>query len=147
MIKISMAWLGLVYSHIVYWLAGTTPEAHHANLANSWLRLNRYRNCIKHCQKYLSYEDSDQVKAMLAYCHAAMGDWEQASGAYRSVSKLWTMPSFALGLAEAELRCGNIEEARKIVATVEVSDPNPNLDVASSLEYLNRELANAATGD
>jgi len=140
-----MAWLRLVYHHIVYWTAGTTPEAHHANLANSWYELNRYRNCIEHCQKYLSYEDSNHVKAMMAYCQGALGDWEQATVTYRSISKIWSVPSFALGLAEAELRCGNVHEARKIVATVELSNPNPNYDVALSLEHLNRELANPAT--
>ena len=142
-----MAWLRLVYHHIVYWIVGTTPEAHHANLANCWYELNRYRNCIEHCQKYLSYEDSDHVKAVMAYCHGAIGDWDQAAGAYRSISKIWSVPSFALGLAEAELRCGNVDEARKIVATVEVSDPNPKYDVALSLEHLNRELADTATGE
>lgn len=142
-----MAWLGLVYHHIVYWVTGTTPEAHHANLANSWYRLNRYRNCIKHCQKYLSYEDSDHVRAMMAYCLGALGDWKESASAYRSISSLWSTPSFALGLAEAELRCGNFDEARKIVATVEVCDPNPKYEIAMSLELLNRELADTATGE
>ena len=139
-----MAWLRLVYHHIVYWIVGTSPETHHANLANSWLELNRYRNCIEHCERFLSYEDSDHVKAMMGYCHGALGDWEQAAGTYRSISKIWSVPSFALGLAEAELRCGNVEEARKIVATIEVSDPNRKYDVALSLEHINRELADIA---
>lgn len=142
-----MAWFGLVYHHIVYWLAGTTPEAHHANLANSWYKLNRYQNCIKHCRKYLSYEDSDHVKAMMAYCFAALGEWEESANAYRAISGIWSVPSFALGLAEAELRCGNVDEARKIVATVEVSNPSPKYDVALSLEHLNKELANFGAGD
>jgi hypothetical protein len=139
-----MAWLRLVYHHIIYWTVGTTPEEHHANLANSWYELNRYRNCIEHCQKYLGYADSDQVKAIMAYCHGALGEWEPAAAAYGSISKIWSVPSFALGLAEAELRCGNIDEARKIVTTVEVSYPSPKYDVALSLEQLNRELADAA---
>jgi len=142
-----MAWLGLIYHHIVYWLAGTTPEAHHENMANSWYKLNRFRNCIKHCQRYLSYEDSDHVKAMMAYCFGAMGDWEQSASAYRSIAGIWSVPSFALGLAEAELRCGNVDEARKIVAIVEVSDPTPKYDVALSLERLNAELADTLTGE
>lgn len=142
-----MAWLRLVYHQIVYWVVGTTPEAHHANLANTWYELNRYRNCIEHCQKFLSYEDSDHVKAMMAYCLGALGDWEQAADTYRSISTIWSVPSFALGLAEAELRCGEVEEARKIVATVEVSDPNPKYDVALSIEQLNRELAEIAAGE
>jgi tetratricopeptide (TPR) repeat protein len=95
-----MAWLRLVYHQIVYWIVGTTPEAHHANLANSLYELNRYRSCIQQCQKFLSYEDSDHIKAMMAYCYAALGDWEKAAGTYRSIEKIWSVPSFALGLAE-----------------------------------------------
>jgi tetratricopeptide (TPR) repeat protein len=139
-----MAWLRLVYHHITYWIVGTSPEAHHANLANSWYELNRYRNCIEHCQKYLGYDDSDHVKAMMAYCYGAVGDWENAASAYRSIAKLWSEPSFALGLAEAEHRLGNSQEARKIVATVEVSHPNPPYGLAQSLEQLNQELGNPA---
>lgn len=136
-----MAWLRLLYNHVVYWIVGRSPEAHHANLAESWFELNRYRNCIKHCKRFLSYEDYDQVKAMMAFCYAALEDWGQAAGAYRSISNILSVPSFALGLAEVELRRGNIDEARKIVVTVEVSDPNPTYDVALALEHLNRELS------
>jgi len=139
-----MAWLRLFYHQIVYWVVGTTPEAHHANLANTWYELNRYRSCINN---YLNYEDSDHVKAMMAYCYGALDDWEQAAVAYRSISRIWSVPSFALGLAEAELRCGNVEEARKIVATVEVSDPNPKYEVALSLEYLKKNLLESAASD
>ena len=90
-----MAWFKLVYHQIVYWVVGTTPEAHHANLANAWYKLNRYRICIEHCQKYLDYEDSNQIKAMMAYCHGSLGQWGQAADAYRSIPKIWSAPSFA----------------------------------------------------
>ena len=83
----------------------------------------------------------------MAYCHGALADWEKAAAGYRSISKIWSEPSFALGLAEAELRCGNVDEARKIVVTVEVGSPNPTYDVALSLEHLNRELADSGTTD
>ena len=40
---------------------------------------------------------------------------------------------------------GRIEiEPRLVLATVEVSDPNPSYDVALSLEQLNRELEGSA---
>ena len=142
-----MAWFRLIYHQIVYWLVGTSPEAHHANLASAWYELNRYRNCIDHCQKFLSYEDSDHVKAMMAYCFWALGEWEKAASTYRSISKIWSVPSFALGLAEAELQCGNVDEARKIVATVEVSNPSPSYDIALSLEHLKKELEGSATSE
>ena len=142
-----MAWFKLIYHQIVYWIVGTSPEAHHANLASAWYELNRYQNCIVHCQKFLGYEDSEQIKAMMAYCHGSLGQWEQAVDAYRSISKIWSVPSFALGLAEAELRCGNIDEARKTVATVEVSDPNPKYDVAMSLDYIKKELADVTVSE
>ena len=142
-----MAWLKLIYYHVIYWIVGTTPEAHHANLANTWYELDRYQNCIKHCKQYLSYEDSDHVKAVMAYCHGALGNWDEAAAVYRSTSKLWSEPMFALGLAEAELRRGNADEARTIVASIEAGDPNPKHDVALSLERLHGELASEATTD
>ena len=139
-----MAWLRLFYHQIVYWLVGTTPEAHHANLANVWYELGRHRNCIEHCEKYLSYEESDYVKAMLGYSQGVLSNWEKAAAAYRSISALWSEPSFALGLAEAELRCGNVDKAREIVATVSVSHPNPRYDIEMSLEHLSKELETTA---
>ena len=138
--NIILAWLRLIYHQIVYWLAGTTPEAHHANLASIWYELGNHRNCIEHCEKYLTYEESDYVKAMLGYSQGALSNWKKAAVAYRSISGLWSEPSFALGLAEAEFRCGNIDKAREIVATVSVSHPNPRYDVAMSLEHLTNEL-------
>lgn len=81
---------------------------------------------------------------MMAYCFGALGDWQKSASAYRSIPGIWSAPSFALGLAEAELRCGNLDEARTIVATVEISNPNPKYDIALSLEHLNKELANTA---
>ena len=83
----------------------------------------------------------------MAYCFGALGDWDKAAGTYRSISKIWSVPSFALGLAEAELQCGNVHEARKIVATVEVSDPSPSYDIALSLEHLKKELEGSATSE
>ncbi len=142
-----MAWLRLFYYQVVYWTVGTTPEAHHLNLAHSWYDLCRYESCIRHCRKYLDYKDSDYIKATMAISHGAIGEWAQAAATYRSISTLWTEPSLALGLAEAELQCGNKEEARKIVATVEVSHPNPTRDIAAALDYLNGYWADSAAAD
>lgn len=138
-----MAWLRLIYHQIVYWLVGTSPEAHHANLAYVWFDLNRHRNCIDHCKKYLTYQSSDRMLVMMAYCYAALGEWAQAADAYRSLSKIWAIPQAALGLAEAEMRCGNLDEAKRIVATVESSDPSPPPEVARVLEYLHGEPGEA----
>lgn len=138
-----MAWFRLVYHYIIYRTIGSTPEGHHANLANCWFELNRYERCIEHCQKYLSYEGSDNIIAVMAYCYAALGDWDKAARAYRSITEIWSEHSYALGLAEAELRCGNLVEARKVVATIEASDPT--YDVALTLERINEELDELVT--
>ncbi len=135
-----MAWLRLVYYQIVYWLVGTTPEAHHSSMALAWYQVNSYRNCIKHCQRFLQHQELDQLKAVMAHCYGALGEWENAASAYRSIVELWSEPSYALGLAKAELRCGNFQEARKIIATVEVSHPCLPYALAQSLGQLNLEL-------
>lgn len=140
-----MAWFRLLYHHITYWTIGSAPEAHHANLAGCWFDLNRYENCIEHCQKYLACESSDNIKSVMAYSHAALGDWEQALTVYRSIAGIWSDHSYTLGLAEAELRCGNLAEARKIIATIEVSDPN--YDVALTLERMKAEMDSLATNE
>ena len=81
----------------------------------------------------------------MAYSHAALGDWEQALTVYRSIAGIWSDHSYTLGLAEAELRCGNLAEARKIIATIEVSDPN--YDVALTLERMKAEMDSLATNE
>ena len=142
-----MAWLRLVYYQIIYWLVGTTPEEHHSSMAYAWYEVNSHRNCILHCQSFLKYKEADQVKAMMASSYGAAGDWENAALAYRSITKLWSEPSFALGLAEAEVLRGNSQEARKIVATVGVSHPSPPYGLAQSLDQLNQELGNPPRPD
>lgn len=138
-----MVWIRFVYHQIIYWLVGTTPEAHHWNMAISWYDLERYSNCIYHCQEYLKYNDSDHLKVLMAHCFGLMAQWKEAASSYRSISDIWSQPVFALGLAEAELRCGNIQEARSIVTTVEVDNPKPPYELAISLEQLINELENS----
>lgn len=141
-----MAWFRLIYYHIVYWTVGTTPEAHHYNLALTWCALNRHRNCIEHCKKYLNLEDSMHIRAIMGGSHAAMGEWEEARAAFRSIRDIWSEPSMAAALAEAEMKCGNVDEARKIVATVEASHPDLIYSVASYLDGLKSELEEAGHG-
>jgi len=125
-------------------MVGTSPEEHHANAANILFELGHYRRCITQCNKYLGYSESDQVQAMLAYCHSVYQEWEQAALAYRSISTLWSDPRFALGLAEVEFRSGNLAEARKIVATIEASHDRLPSDVEASIEYLNSEFGRSS---
>ena len=145
MLKNIVARSRLAFNEISYWVIGRTPEEHHANAAYFRYQLGHYRKCIEQCTKYLEYSQSDQVKTMLAYSQGAIGQWAQAALAYRSVSNLWEQPMVALGLAEAELRAGNEDEARKIVATVEVSHAQPPYDLAAAIERLKRDLGMSAT--
>ncbi len=142
-----MTWLRLIYHHIVYWTVGTTPEAHHANLASCWFELDRYRRCIEHCEKYLDYEDSTYIRGLLGSSQLLAGDWNQAADTLRSIKDLYSEPELALALAEAEMQSGNSDEARKIVATIEVSHPNHKPHVAAALEYLRKELGMAPAGE
>ncbi len=140
MLKNFVARFRLVYNEIAYWVIGSTPEEHHANAAYFRYQLGHHRKCIEQCNKYLGYSQSDQVKSMLGYSHGVLQNWEEAALAYRSVSDLWEKPMIALGLAEAEMHSGNTSEARKIVATIEVSHTQPPYDVTRALQQLNEEL-------
>ena len=142
-----MTWFLLAYHHATYWLVGTSPEQHHYDLAMDWYALRRFRNCVDQCKKFLSYSDSDDIKSMMAYCYWALADWDAAVSTYRSLGNIWSEPAHALRLAEAELRCGRSDEARKIVATVEVSYPNPTSHVAIFLGYINKELDESAEAE
>ena len=145
MLKNIVARIRLAFNEITYWVIGRTPEEHHANAAYFRYQLGHYRKCIEQCTNYLEYAQSDQVKTMLAYSHGAVGEWAQAALAYRSVSNLWEQPMIALGLAEAELHAGNQNEARKIVATVEVSHAQPPYELAAAIEHLKGDLGMSAT--
>lgn len=142
-----MTWLRLIYHQIVYWTVGTTPEAHHWNLAFCWSALNRHERCIEHCEEFLKYEDSTYVRGLLGLSQAAMSDWEQAAATFRSVKDIWSHPELALTLAEAEMQIGNSEEARKIVVTIEVNHPTQMPHVAGTLEHLRKELGMAPAGE
>ena len=130
----------LVLNEITYWMVGNSPESHHANAAYFRYQLGHHQKCIQQCNKFLNYSKSDQISSMLGYSYGAIGQWDQAALAYRCVSDLWQQPLIALGLAEAELRSGNVNEARMIVATVEVSHAPPPYNVALALDQLNSEL-------
>jgi hypothetical protein len=144
-LKNFVAHFRLVYNEITYWVIGNTPEEHHANAAYFRYQLGHHRKCIEQCNKYLAYSQSDRVKSMLGYSLGAVQNWEEAALAYRSVTNLWEQPATAVGLAEAEFRSGNEIEARKILATVEVSYPQPPYDLALAIEQLNRELEMSST--
>lgn len=139
-----MAWLQLLYHHLTYWLIGTSPEEHHWNLARDWYILRRFRKCIEHCNRHLNYSDSADIRSMLAYSYWSIGEWQQAVSTYRSLPGIWSCPGSALRLAEAELRCGRLDEAQKIVATVEVSHPNPKSHEAMFLRYIKKEIQDSA---
>ena len=142
-----MTWLRLIYHYIVYWIVGTTPEAHHWKLAQCWYRLNRYHRCIRHCKAFLDYQESTYVKVMLSDALIAVGDFQQAAATLRSIEDLWSNPELALALADAEMQSGNADEARKIVATVEVSHPNAKSHVVAAIEELRTALGMAATSE
>ena len=86
------------------------------------------------------------IRAIMGGSHAAMGEWEDARTAFRSIKDIWSEPSMAAALAEAEMKSGNVDEARKIVATVEASHPDLIHSVASYLDGLKSELEEAGHG-
>lgn len=136
-----MGWIRLFYHHLIYWVIGTTPESHHAGLASCWFDLKRYRRCIVECERLLEYQDSVPTRGMIAFCHAQLGRWRAAADTYRPIASIETQPLFALGLAEAELRVGNVREAQDLVVSVEVCHPSPERHLADAIDYLKSQLA------
>jgi tetratricopeptide (TPR) repeat protein len=134
-------WIRLGFNEIIYWFVGDMPEFHHANAAYLWERLGRYRKCISHCQKYLAISDDRQMRTMLGYCYGRIGRWEDAIDTYRQVPNWTKEPRIALGLAEAELNVGNIDEARKITVTIAVLNEDQSNDIAGIVNYLTTRIS------
>ena len=144
MLKRLLIWLQLGFNEITYWLVGDTPEAHHAKAAYLWEGLGRYRRSISHCKRYLAVEEDSGIRAMLGYCYSCLGQWEKAIEEYRALPNPTSDPRIGLGLAEAELNVGNIEEARYILATVSVITENSPDGLSAAVDYMKERLDEAS---
>ena len=131
----------IAYAELQYWLFGVTPEGYHHAKATAWEKFGNFHRTAKHWAAFLKYEEDVRARGMLAYCYTRLERWEDASTEYERVLKSWRHPSIMLGLAEAKLRLGDLEEARRITDAVESEFSPLEPIVEEGVVFVRNELA------
>jgi len=140
MLRRLTAWIRLGHNQFLYWLNHIPRETYHANAASFWHDLEEHEKCILHCKKYLSISPNDHMRGMLAYSYIETEECSKAVNTYRSFDNVWQDPLDALGLAFAEMRCGNAERARQIIGFVETTHIHPSEQITRLIDQLKYEL-------
>ena len=135
-----LAGFRLVYTELQYWLVGLTPEGYHHAQASAWEDLGNFDRAARHLRAYLDNSDKPQVRGWLAYCYSKLEQWPDAAREYTAAISKWSHPSLILGLAEAKLRLGEVDQAAALAALVESSDAPIEPYVARALEFLKPQL-------
>ena len=144
MLEFLIIWLRIVFNELAFWMVGLTPESYHGQAAYLWSRLDRYDKVLKHCRGYLRSSENSEIRAMLGYSLAYRGDWKAAAETYRGITDIWSAPHRVLCLAEAEMHSGNLEEAKKILVSLEVGHAQSDSALAQHVEQLKGELEELA---
>ena len=104
------------------------------------VELGEYRACAEHCENYLIAASDDVVIGRLAHCYGEMDQWEKAADTYRTMEDVWRDPLDALGLALAELRCGNADRTVEILEIVEPTHSHATGPTEALIRQLRSEL-------
>jgi hypothetical protein len=139
-----LAVLRLVYTELLYWLVGLTPERYHHAQASAWEDVGNFDRAARHLRSYLKNSDKPQIRGWLAYCYSKLEQWPDAAREYTTAIRKWSHPSLILGLAEAKLHLGEVAHAKALAALVESSDAPVEPYVARALEFLKPQLQAAS---
>ena len=130
----------IVYSEIQYWCVGLTPESYHWKKGSAWDALGNHQRAAFHLSRFLRFADNALVRGRLAYCHARLSQWVEASREYERANQKHPHPEFAIGHAQAELRLGNKERAAQILAAVESTHPRLSQNDMEDAAFLREEI-------
>jgi tetratricopeptide (TPR) repeat protein len=141
--KSKLPLLRIAYTEFQYWCIGLTPENYHWSQGSSWEECGDYPRAVKHLNQYLKYKENAYARALLAYCYSRLSAWDDVVREYTAVLAAWPHPSFMLGLAEALLHLGHLQQARALTDEVESKHHSQESPVAG-LDDMKQQLYEAS---
>jgi hypothetical protein len=126
----SMAWLELSFTALRHAMFGLDEHAYHLRQSRGYERLGDHEKVIAHSRKLLAIGEHPETRARLAYAYLLLRRNAEAVREFRKAAIQWNHPAIVLGLAQAELRSGNVETARQLLEQVQRSHLNDYLRYA-----------------
>lgn len=117
-----------------HWLLGLEQQSYHSCQSRNYEQAGNYARAAEHARKLLALTDHPETRARLAHSYSMLRRDADAVREYRKALAQWDHPAIVLGLAQAELRSGNIETASDLLKRVQASH------LAHDLRYAIQEL-------
>jgi TPR repeat protein len=134
-----LARLKLAVTGLQYAAFGLSRQAYHLRQSRTYEQAGDYERAADHANSLLRISEHPETQARLAHSYAMLRRDADAVREFRKAVAQWDHPGIVLGLAQAELRIGNIETARGLLKRVQAS-PRAH-DLRSAIRELQEELA------
>lgn len=131
----------LLFYTLAYCLHPLTPDYVYLMKARAWCDLNLYTFAIRCYTKALRDVEMIYVRGEMAWCYYRLDMYEQAGVHYRAIYQQTRHADMGVYLADTEFQLGNLDEARSLLARVQLAPHRIRPDYASFLEQLERDLA------
>jgi TPR repeat protein len=134
-----VARLKLAFVALQYAVLGLDRQTYHLRQSRTYEQAGDYERAAYHARSLLEISEHPETRARLAHSYAMLRRDADAVCEFRKAVAQWDHPGIMLGLAQAELRVGNIETARGLLKRIQAS-PRAH-DLRSSIRDLQQELA------
>jgi hypothetical protein len=134
-----LARLNVAFTALQHAVLGLGRQTYHLRQSRTYEEAGDYERAAHHARSLLEISEHPETRARLAHSYAMLRRDADAVREFRKAVAQWDNPGIVLGLAQAELRIGNIETARALLKRVQAS-PRAH-DLRSAIRQLQEELA------
>lgn len=134
-----LARLNVALTDLQYAILGLDRQSYHLRQSRTYEEAGDYERAAHHARNLLEISEHPETRARLAHSYAMLRRDADAVREFRKAVAQWDHPGIMLGLAQAELRVGNIETARGLLKRIQAS-PRAH-DLRSAIRDLQQELA------
>ena len=138
-----LAFVRLTYTTLCYWMVALTPEEYHWTKGSTWSRLRAYRLGAYHFRKLPKYSESTPARVWLGWCYGNLGMSEAAAQHLRLAYSQKPHPETALFLAQEELRLGNRDKARDLLAMIDARRHQLSDELLTEVKALEQRLVDS----
>lgn len=134
-----LARLKVAFTALQYVVLGLGRYTYHLRQSRTYEQAGNYERAAEHARSLLEIGEHPETRARLAHSYAMLRRDADAVREFRKAVEHWDHPGILLGLAQAELRIGNIQTARELLKRVQAS-PLAH-DLRSPIRELQEEMA------
>jgi tetratricopeptide (TPR) repeat protein len=114
-------WFDVLSTALRYRLFGMDEATYHLHQSRTYEQAQDYARAAEHARRFLETTEHSESRARLALSYSMLRMDADAVREYRKAVAQWDHPGIVLGLAQAELRVGNVETATELLKRVQHS--------------------------